>query len=340
MHGGDGGHQREPPRGATLECLPHEGDALADGSLVPPGTVLIGEEDQLTDVSETRVAPGIGEEDQGQEAGDVGIVGKQRAQHAGQVEGTLDEVPAQQVSADRRGMPGRVEEMDDREHRVDTGRELLHRGDPVGDAGNGDLLLGPRDAGRHGGLADEERPRHLGRREPAHQAERQRDLGVGAEGRVTAREDQPEAVIDDLGGVRFLGPQLLRPLDEAGQGSAVGRGAPGHVEGTAAGHRRQPCARFGRDTPGRPGRQRTGVRVLDALLRQVDVAGDAHRRGEHERPLTTVRLGYRGLDRGILGSVDRVQSKVLIGRTSTPPAGMGICLAKDSASSRSAASTR
>ncbi len=112
------------------------------------------------------------------------------------------------------------------------------------------------------------------------------------------------------------------------------------IDGAAAGHRRQPRARIGGDALRRPSGQRAGIRVLDTLLREVDVAGDAHRRGEHERPLATVRIGDRGLDRGTLGSVDRVQSNVLIGRTSTPPAGMGICLAKDSASSKSAASTR
>ncbi len=53
-----------------------------------------------------------------------------------------------------------------------------------------------------------------------------RDLGIGAERRVTAREDQPEAVIDDLGGVRVLRARSLRPLDETREGPAVCRGPP------------------------------------------------------------------------------------------------------------------
>ena len=86
-----------------------------------------------------------------------------------------------------------------------------------------------------------------------------------------------------------------------------------------------------------PGREGLGVRVLDALLGEIDVAGDPHRRGEHERPLATVRLGHR---RGHAGTVHRrAQSKTLTGRTSTPPNGAGTCLASAIASSRSAAST-
>ena len=85
--------------------------------------------------------------------------------------------------------------------------------------------------------------------------------------------------------------------------------------------------------------ERAGIGVLDALLGQVDVPGDAHRRGEHEGPLATVRVGDGGLDRGV-HRAPAAQSSGRIGRTSTPPNGAGISLARAMASSRSAASMR
>jgi len=72
--------------------------------------------------------------------------------------------------------------------------------------------------------------------------------------------------------------------------------------------------------------------VLDALFGLVDVGGDAHRRGEHEGPLTTVRVVHRGADRRIDGH-GLAQSRVLMGRTSTPPKGAGTALAMARASS-------
>ena len=57
-----------------------------------------------------------------------------------------------------------------------------------------------------------------------------------------------------------------------------------------------------------PGRQGPGVRVLHALLGQVEVARDAHRRGEDEAPLATVRVGDRGRDGVDLGTASSALS--------------------------------
>jgi hypothetical protein len=46
-------------------------------------------------------------------------------------------------------------------------------------------------------LRNDERARDLLRRQAADEAQRQRDLRVGGEGRVAAREDQLEAVVGD-----------------------------------------------------------------------------------------------------------------------------------------------
>ena len=51
-------------------------------------------------------------------------------------------------------------------------------------------------------------------------------------------------------------------------------------------------------TPALPGSERPGVRVLHALLGEVEVARDAHRRGEDEAPLAPVRVSDGGGDVG------------------------------------------
>jgi hypothetical protein len=89
-----------------------------------------------------------------------------------------------------------------------------------------------------------------------------------------------------------------------------------------------------------PQRVRTGAGEpqVDAVL-----AGQAHRRSQHERPLVTVRLGQRlPLGRRLafgyaLGGPPEVS---MIGRGSTPPPGAGHSLANARAWSRSAASIR
>ena len=48
------------------------------------------------------------------------------------------------------------------------------------------------------------------------------------------------------------------------------------------------------DAVARPGPQRALVGVLHRLLGEVEVARDAHRRGEHGGPLAAVRVGDRG----------------------------------------------
>src|SRR5258705_7111244 len=92
----------------------------------------------------------------------------------------------------------------------------------------------------------------------------------------------------------------------------------------------QPGARPGRYALARPGVERVGIRVLGAFLGQVEVAGDADRRGEHPGPLATVRVGDRLLDGGHSASS---------GRTSTAPSMIGSSLPMAIAASRSVVST-
>ena len=129
-------------------------------------------------------------------------------------------------------------------------------------------------------------------------------------------------------------------LDEEGKGPLAYGVVARQIDGTPPGDSGQPRPGFLRDATGAPGGQGAGIGVLDALLGQIDIPRHAHRGGEHEGPLAAVRVGDGGLDRGVDGMTAGGQSKVRIGRTSTPPDGIGTCLANARASSRSAASMR
>ena len=210
----------------------------------------------------------------------------------------LDEVAAHEVVADRRGVPGREQQVHDLEHGGDARRQLGRRRHAVRDARAGDLLLGPGDPRGHRRLADQERARHLGRRQAAQQPQRQRDLRVDA----TAP-----------GGSRCRSAAAGRPGSRrrrSARAAARRRPSPAPASpcGTSASRRNTSSARLRavvvshaagrRGIPlVRPRRQRPGVGVLHALLGEVEVARDAHRRGEHEAPLATVRVGDRGRDR-------------------------------------------
>jgi hypothetical protein len=61
--------------------------------------------------------------------------------------------------------------------------------------GSLDLGLGPYDALGQRGWRREERPGDLLRREAADFSQREGNLGIGWQGRVTAGEDQPETIV-------------------------------------------------------------------------------------------------------------------------------------------------
>src|SRR5262249_4249863 len=116
------------------------------------------------------------------------------------------------------------------------------------------------------------------------------------------------------------------------------------------------------------------IGILNAFLGEINVAGDPRRRGEHEGPLSTVRVGHRGggvaartafapvvpgpgpaglagaprvraLPRGARGPAGGARAtpgahpadRSMMGRTSTPPKRAGQSLAMSSAWSRSRA---
>ena len=202
----------------------------------------------------------------------------------------------------------------------------------------GDLLLGARDPRRHGRLGHEEGARDVGGRHAAHQPQRERHLGLrrGAPDGSTGRR----ASAGRRGWRRRRSRRASRSPRARAAGAACAEGAA-----RAMALRALRRAATVSQAPGdghaiaRPGPQRGDVRVLHALLGQVEVARDARRRGEHERPLATVRVGDRRATCG--GAAASVPSgeNPMSGRTSTPPSMIGVMPARASAWSRSRASS-
>jgi hypothetical protein len=117
------------------------------------------------------------------------------------------------------------------------------------------------------------------------------------------------------------------------------------IQGASAGGGGEPGTRVGGDAALGPAGEGSDEGVLDALLGNIEITGQAHRRGQHERPLATVRLGQRPPDLGrrladLVHAVGGAPEVSMIGRSSTPPPGAGHSLANAKAWSRSAASIR
>lgn len=160
-------------------------------------------------------------------------------------------------------------------------------------------------------------------------------------------EDQPQPLIEHHGRCLVLDPSDRRwPVVGHGAGHGIVSvalrvphqqrklalerlGAPDRVERAAPGRRGQPAGPILRDAFAGPGPQRLDAGLLDAVLGEVQVAGERDRRREHRAPVVTVRGGDGRSD--VIGDV-RAQgvghagtlpctpaSPTVIGRTSTPP---------------------
>ena len=151
------------------------------------------------------------------------------------------------------GVTAGVEQMNDRQDSVHALGQVVVRRNDVRYVRRDDLLLGPGEAGGHGGLGDQERVRDVGRRHAADEPQRQGDLALGGQGRVATREDQAQSVVGNP--VRSPPPAPRRPRVPATTASFRPQrvGVAHGVEGEPAGHGRQPRAGPVRDTIAVPG---------------------------------------------------------------------------------------
>jgi hypothetical protein len=136
---------------------------------------------------------------------------------------------------------------------------------------------------RHRRLRHQERPRDLAGGQAAERAQRQRDLGVGGQRRVTAGEDQFEALVGKCRGVH----RILRRLGNVQQAGLHGQRAiaPDAVDGPVARRRHQPGARVGRRSVAGPALRGDRERLLRGLLGEVEVAEEADQGSEDVAPV-------------------------------------------------------
>ena len=251
---------------------------------------------------------------------DLGLVGHQLGERAAEPQRLLGQLVAAGVALVE-------DQVDDGEHRGEAvGQQVIGR-HAERDAGGLDLLLRAHEALRHRRLGDEERARDLGRGQPAERAQRERDLRVGRERGVAAREDELEPLVREGRVVH----RVLHRLGDLEQPRLLGVGAfaAEAVDGAVARRRHQPGAGARGHALARPALRRDRERLLRGLLGEVEVAEEADEGREDAPPLVA---------EGLFEARDHAP----IGRTSTAPPMLaaGILAASSMAASRSSASRK
>ena len=318
--------------------------------MIPERTVLVDHQHDVASGVEAGQTSGVRGEHERQQAGALRLVGHQGNEHATEPDRLLGEIDATVEPAGRRVMGDREHRVDDGEHRRQPVGQLVRVGHAVGDSGAGDLALRAADALADRRLGQQEHAGDLGRRQPADRAQGEGDLRLARERRVTAREQQPQAIVTvsrhgarrgqaepDVGRRGHADRAVRGPLVEQAHGGFFARSAgalaPQPVDRLATGNRGQPGTRpvGNAVAPPRFGGGERGV--LQGVLGDVDVAREPDEGGQHLATLHPDQLGQR---------VDQpAPVKSITGRTSTRPSqAPGICAAQCSASSRSLQSSR
>ena len=221
----------------------------------------------------------------------LGLVRHQTGQDTAEPQRLLAQLGTHPVLAARCRVALVEDEVDDLEHRSQTGGELGAARHLDGDARLGQGPLGADDPLSDGRFRDEECMGDLVGRQSAEQAQRQRHAGLGRENRMAGREHEAEEVVPDLVveccievGLRC---RLLR-LDLTSERLVLAReqGASAQAVDRAmlrGGH--EPGARVVRDACLRPLLERRDERILRELLGKPDVAHHPREPGDEPRRL-------------------------------------------------------
>jgi len=271
-------------------------------------------------------------------------IGQQVEQQPAEADGFGGEVGAGHRVAGRGRVAFVEHQIDDVQHGLEALGQLGRRGHLIRNAGVADLSLGTHDPLRDGRGRREEGARDLFGGEAAHLAQREGHARVGRQGRMTAREDQSQAIVVHRGVVVAVhGGRLrcaLQFVGERRERRLVARPAPYGVDGPEAAGRDEPRSRIGGHTLARPLLHGGGKGVVHGLLGAFEVAEQPDERGEHAAGVRAVD----GLDRlpcGVRSSGHGCWLKSMTGRTSMVPVrASGILAATAMASFRSVASMR
>ncbi len=253
---------------------------LDDERPVPQGAVLLGEGDQPAVGTAASRAPGVGEQHEREEAGDLGILGQAGPDAPGQPDGLARQVGAGQVRAAAAGVALVEQQVEDVQHQPEAFRALVGRRERERLARCLDLGLGPADPLGHGRLGNEERGGDLARGQAADRAERERDGQRGRERRMAAQDHEDQRVVAPRGllvraGHRPGGGQLLPAAARVVAAVLVGQPAGGHPD--------EPAQRAVGPSLGGPCGGGGNQRLLHGVLGVGEVAVTADERTEDLR---------------------------------------------------------
>ena len=257
---------------------------------------------------------------------------RQQAVHLGLVGHQLGERPAEPDRLGREVAAAAValveDQVDDREHRGEpVGQQVVGR-HPERDPGRPILRFARTSRWAIVGSGTRNARAISGGGQAAERPQGERHLGLGAERRVAAGEDQLEPLVRER---RVVHRSVLRRLGHLEQPRLRGQGAlaADPVDRPVARRRDEPGARVRRDPVPRPALRGDRERLLRGFLGEVEVAEEADQRGQDTAPLVAEDL-----------LENRYRST--IGRTSMAPPrrAAGIRAASSIAASRSSASKK
>jgi hypothetical protein len=275
---GDGGLDLVGPGVAQAQRALELVAALGQARDIPASAVLIGQRDVVAGRVGAGGAARVVDEHERQQARGLGVVGHELDEQAAEPDRLGAQLLAHEPIAGRRGVALVEDEVDDGEHRGQAIGQVGVLGHAVRDVCRCDLALGPHEALGHRRLGDEEAARDLGRRQAAERAQRQRDARLHGERRVTAGEDQAQAVVGDGALLRapdvvLVAVELHEPVED-GQAVLQGALAAQAIDCLAPGGRRDPGSGVVRLAVARPRGQRDGEGVLERVLGELEVTAE------------------------------------------------------------------
>ena len=154
-------------------------DPLLDGGRSQSASILLGERNQGAVVADTRRPAGIGEEHQGEQPGDLTVLGQQAPQLARQPDRLRAQFDPLERRTRARGVALVEDQVQDVEHGAEPVAPFRGRGHPELGAAFADPLLRPADPLGHRRLGHQERAGDLRGRQPADGSQRQCHLRRG-----------------------------------------------------------------------------------------------------------------------------------------------------------------